>query len=63
MRGFKMFLQACTATVVNIALCVNAQVLQYTVEAVKTGSFPDSLHARSLLKDQRTNFRNIFTTL
>ena len=50
-------------TPIDIAPRVFAEVPTRTVEAVKTGSFPDYLNARGLLKDQSASLKSFFTTL
>ena len=50
-------------TPMNVALIAFAKVPLFTVEAVKTGSFPDSVGGRDLLKAQKERHRSFFQHL
>ena len=45
-------------TPVNVALSVFAEVPPYSLEAVKTGLFPESADAPGLLKDRRATLKS-----
>ena len=45
-----------------MALSVFAEVLPYSREVVKSGSFPDSVNAQALLKDRSATLQRFCTT-
>ena len=48
-------------TPINVALSVYAEVPPYSVEAVQTGYFPDSVVARKLLEERKASLKDFFT--
>ena len=47
-------------TPINVALSVYAEVPPYSVEAVQTRYFPDSVDARKLLKERKASLKDFF---
>ena len=47
---------------VNVALSVFAEVSPYSIEAVKTSHYPDSVDARKLLQGRKAGLRDFFTS-
>ena len=48
-------------TPINVALSVYVEVPPYSVEAVQTGYFPDSVDARKLLEERKASLKDFFT--
>ena len=48
-------------TPINVALSVYAEVPPYSVEAVQTGYFPDSVDVRKLLEERKASLKDFFT--
>ena len=47
---------------VNVALSVFAEVSPYSIQAVKTSHYPDSVDARKLLQGRKAGLRDFFTS-
>ena len=47
---------------VNVALGVFAEVSPYSIQAVKTSHYPDSVDARKLLQGRKAGLRDVFTS-
>ena len=47
---------------VNVALSVFAEVSPYSIEAVKTSHYPDSVDVRKLLQGRKAGLRDFFTS-
>ena len=45
---------------VNVTLSVFAEVSPYSIEAVKTSHYPDSVDARKLLQGRKAGLRDFF---
>ena len=46
----------------NVALSVFAKILPYSIEAVKTSHYPDSVEARKPLQGRKAGLRDFFTS-